>query len=35
MDSLMPHMGKTRFVRWTVKGSELPLLWDDVLGHWE
>ena len=34
MGSLTPHMGETRFVRWTVKGSELPLLWDDVLRHW-
>lgn len=31
MTSLTPRMGKTRFVRWTVKGSELPLLWDDAL----
>ena len=31
MASLAPHMGKTKFVRWMVKGSELPLLWDDAL----
>ena len=31
MASLTPHMRKTRFVRWTVKGSQLPLLWDDAL----
>jgi len=24
-------MGATRFVRWNVKGSELPLRWDDAL----
>jgi len=31
MTSLTPHMRKTKFVRWTVKGSELPLAWDDAL----
>jgi len=25
------HMGETKFARWTVKGSELPLRWDDAL----
>ena len=33
MTSLTPHMGKTKFVRWVVKGSGLPLLWDDALRH--
>ena len=33
MTSLTPHMGKTKFVRWTVKGSGLPLVWDDALRH--
>ncbi len=31
MVKLTPHMGETRFVRWTVKGSQLPLRWDDAL----
>ncbi len=31
MAALAPHMGKTKFVRWAVKGSELPLRWDDAL----
>lgn len=31
MTALAPHMGKTEFVRWTLKGSELPLGWDDAL----
>jgi quinol monooxygenase YgiN len=31
MTALTPHMGDTKFVRWTVKGSELPLSWDDAL----
>jgi hypothetical protein len=31
MAALTPHMDKTRFVRWTVKGSHLPLRWDDAL----
>lgn len=31
MTALALHMGKTEFTRWTVKGSELPLKWDDAL----
>ncbi|MFZ1119548.1 MAG: antibiotic biosynthesis monooxygenase [Candidatus Binataceae bacterium] len=31
MKALAPYMGATRFVRWSVKGSELPLRWDDAL----
>jgi len=31
MASLTSHMRKTKFVRWKVKGSELPLRWDDAL----
>lgn len=31
MTTLVPHMDKTKFVRWTVKGLQLPLLWDDAL----
>ena len=31
MTALTPHMGETKFVRWTVKGSDLPLRWDDAL----
>jgi len=31
MTVLSPYMDKTAFVRWTVKGSELPLRWDDAL----
>ncbi len=31
MNALTPHMDKTNFVRWTVKGSQLPLGWDDAL----
>lgn len=33
MASLAPHMLKTAFVHWTVKGSELPLQWEDALGR--
>ena len=33
MTALTPHMGETKFVRWTVKGSELPLSWDDALSR--
>ena len=31
MAALAPHMGETRFARWTLKGSELPLSWEDAL----
>jgi quinol monooxygenase YgiN len=31
MAALAPYMGQTSFKRWTVKGAELPLLWDDAL----
>ena len=31
MRVLLPHMGPTRFVRWTVFGTGLPILWDDAL----
>ena len=31
MAALAPHMDETKFVRWTVKGSQLPLRWDDAL----
>jgi hypothetical protein len=31
MKVLAPHMGATRFTRWTVKGFELPQQWDDAL----
>ena len=31
MKALAPHMGATRFTRWTVKGSDLPRQWDDAL----
>ena len=31
MTVLQPHMGKTAFVRWSVRGAELPLRWDDAL----
>jgi quinol monooxygenase YgiN len=31
MAAVAPHMDKPRFVRWTLKGSELPVSWEDVL----
>jgi quinol monooxygenase YgiN len=31
MTALAPHMDQTKFLRWTVKGSQLPLPWDDAL----
>jgi len=31
MSALAPHMGETRFTRWTVKGSGLPIPWGDAL----
>jgi len=31
MRVLIPHMGPTRFVRWTVSGTGLPISWDEAL----
>jgi heme-degrading monooxygenase HmoA len=31
MAKLRPDMKTTRFVRWTVKGSETPVQWDEAL----
>jgi quinol monooxygenase YgiN len=31
MKSLRPHMAGPKFVRWQVKGSQLPLPWDEAL----
>ena len=31
MRRLIPHMGPTRFVRWTVLGTGIPISWDDAL----
>jgi heme-degrading monooxygenase HmoA len=31
MRAMIPHMGPTRFVRWTVLGAHLPVRWDDAL----
>ena len=33
MKAMAPYMGVTRFVRWNVKGSELPLRWDVALSR--
>lgn len=35
MAALAPHMEKTKFVRWTIRGSQLPLRWDDALRRLE
>jgi hypothetical protein len=35
MAALAPHMDKTKFVRWEVKGSQIPLLWDDALRRFD
>jgi hypothetical protein len=31
MELMRSHMGKTKFVRWTVQGSQIPPAWDDAL----
>lgn len=31
MAAIASHVDKTKFVQWTVKGSQLPLRWDDAL----
>jgi hypothetical protein len=33
MTALAPYMDKTKFVRWVIKGSELPPRWDDALSR--
>lgn len=33
MTALAPHMEKTEFVRWPVKGFQLPLNWQDALAR--
>jgi heme-degrading monooxygenase HmoA len=33
MTKLRPDMSATKFVRWTVKGSEAPITWDEGLRH--
>ena len=33
MKALRPHMGKTRFIEWTVSGSALPPDWNDALNR--
>ena len=35
MTALAPYMDKTKFVRWVIKGSELPPRWDDALHRFE
>ena len=31
MKALSPHMGATKFTRWRVPGSAIPLNWDDAV----
>jgi hypothetical protein len=31
MKAMMPHMGPTKFIKWTVLGSVLPLRWEDAI----
>jgi len=33
MAALASHMDKTKFVRWMIRGSELPPRWDDALSR--
>lgn len=33
MDALRPHMGDVGFFRWKVRGTEVPLTWDDAMRH--
>jgi quinol monooxygenase YgiN len=33
MNALAPHMGETKFVRWMVKGFQMPLSWEDALSR--
>jgi heme-degrading monooxygenase HmoA len=31
MSALAPHMAETKFARWRIRGSELPLKWDEAM----
>jgi len=33
MQSLRGKMGETSFTRWQVRGSDLPLSWEDAMEH--
>jgi quinol monooxygenase YgiN len=33
VQAMAPHMGVTRFTRWTVQGADLPLRWDEALAR--
>jgi hypothetical protein len=33
MQELAPHMGKTGFAEWTVRASEIPILWSAARQH--
>ena len=33
MTVLAPHMGSTRFLRWTIKGAQVPPSWDDAVSR--
>ena len=33
MAALTPHMGKTKFVQWKMRGSEVPPEWGQALGR--
>ncbi len=33
MRAMIPYMGRTRFVRWTVRGADLPVRWDEALSR--
>jgi|ERR1700730_10943615 len=35
MRNLKPRMGRTKFVRWKITGSEVPPKWDDALRRLE
>jgi heme-degrading monooxygenase HmoA len=34
MRAMASRMGATSFIRWTIKGSELPASWEEALRRW-
>ncbi len=34
MRAMTPHMGATRFIRWKVRGANVPPKWHDALDRW-
>ena len=34
MHAMTPHVGATRFVRWKLRGADVPPRWNDAFDRW-